>query len=53
MHEEHWPAREVQLCTLLSIKTGKCPENCSYCSQSVHSETALEATPLMDVVDVR
>lgn len=53
VHEEHWPEREVQLCTLLSIKTGKCPENCSYCSQSVHSETALEATPLMDVEEVR
>ena len=53
VHEQHWPAREVQLCTLLSIKTGKCPENCSYCSQSVHSDTALEATPLMDVEEVR
>lgn len=31
VHQAHWPEREVQLCTLLSIKTGGCPEDCAYC----------------------
>ena len=53
VHEEHWPADEIQLCTLLSIKTGSCPEDCKYCSQSVHNSTDLESTPLMDVEEVR
>ena len=34
VHETYWPEDEVQLCTLLSIKTGGCSEDCSYCSQS-------------------
>ena len=44
----HAPA-EVQLCTLLSIKTGGCPEDCGYCSQSAHASTGLKAEKLMDV----
>ena len=39
VHREHYAAGEVQLCTLLSIKTGGCPEDCGYCSQSAHAET--------------
>jgi biotin synthase len=39
----------VQLCTLLSIKTGGCPEDCGYCSQSAHASTGLKAEKLMDV----
>ena len=35
VHRANHPAAEVQLCTLLSIKTGGCPEDCGYCSQSV------------------
>jgi biotin synthase len=53
VHEEHWPGRHVQLCTLLSIKTGRCPEDCSYCSQSARYETPLEDEPMMDVDEVR
>lgn len=49
VHRQHHPAAEVQLCTLLSIKTGGCPEDCGYCSQSVHAETGLKADKLMDV----
>ena len=45
----HHAPNEVQLSTLLSIKTGGCPEDCGYCSQSVHAETGLKATKLMDV----
>jgi biotin synthase len=47
VHREHFDPREVQLSTLLSIKTGGCPENCGYCPQSVHFDTPVEATPLM------
>lgn len=49
VHRAHHAAGEVQLCTLLSIKTGGCPEDCGYCSQSVHADTGLKATKLMDV----
>ncbi len=47
VHRQHFDPREVQLSTLLSIKTGGCPENCGYCPQSVHFDTPVEATPLM------
>lgn len=45
---------QVQRCTLLSIKTGGCPENCNYCSQSSHwsKETGTKAEKLMDLEDV-
>ena len=49
VHRAHHAANEVQLCTLLSIKTGGCPEDCGYCSQSVHNDSGLKATKLMDV----
>lgn len=48
-HRAHHAAGEVQLCTLLSIKTGGCPEDCGYCSQSASAETGLKAEKLMDV----
>jgi len=47
VHKKHWPGREVQLCTLLSIKTGACSEDCGYCSQSAHHNTGLKPEPLM------
>lgn len=49
VHRRHHAANEVQLSTLLSIKTGGCPEDCGYCSQSVHADTGLTASKLMDV----
>src|SRR5438046_3443512 len=49
VHRAHQAAGEVQLCTLLSIKTGGCPEDCGYCSQSAYAETGLKAEKLMDV----
>ncbi|MCA1749314.1 MAG: biotin synthase BioB [Parasphingopyxis sp.] len=52
VHREHHAPGEVQLCTLLSIKTGGCPEDCGYCSQSVHADSGVEATRLMDVRQV-
>lgn len=48
VHREHFDANEVQLSTLLSIKTGGCPEDCGYCPQSAHHETGLEASKMMD-----
>ena len=52
VHREHHRPDEVQLCTLLSIKTGGCPEDCGYCSQSAHADSGVEATKLMDVRQV-
>ena len=47
VHEAHWPEREVQLCTLLSIKTGGCSEDCGYCAQSARYTTGVVAEKLM------
>ncbi len=51
-HRAHHSADQVQLCTLLSIKTGGCPEDCGYCSQSVHADSGVAATKLLDVREV-
>ena len=48
VHREHFDANEVQLSTLLSIKTGGCPENCAYCPQAAEFETGVEATKLLE-----
>jgi biotin synthase len=39
VHREHFPHHQVQVSTLLSVKTGGCPEDCAYCPQSVRSMT--------------
>lgn len=49
VHRAHHAIGQVQLCTLLSIKTGGCPEDCGYCSQSASADTQLKAEKLMDV----
>lgn len=49
VHRAHHAVGEVQLCRLLSIKTGGCPEDCGYCSQSAFHETGVKAEKLMDV----
>lgn len=49
VHREFHPPSQIQLCTLLSIKTGGCPEDCGYCSQSVKADSGIEASKLMDV----
>ncbi|MGC6465147.1 MAG: biotin synthase BioB [Akkermansiaceae bacterium] len=48
VHEENWPAGEVQLCTLLSIKTGGCSEDCSYCAQSARYNSGVAPERLME-----
>lgn len=52
VHEEHWPRNEVQLCTLLSVKTGGCSEDCSYCAQSARYETDVKAEKLLSTAEV-
>ena len=52
VHREHHASDQVQLCTLLSIKTGGCPEDCGYCSQSVKADSGVAATKLMEVQSV-
>ncbi len=47
VHRLHFDPTEVQISTLLSIKTGGCPEDCAYCPQSVHYETGVKAEKLM------
>jgi biotin synthase len=49
VHRMHFDPTEVQISTLLSIKTGGCPEDCAYCPQSVHYETGVKAEKLMQV----
>jgi len=51
-HREHFPHHQVQVSTLLSVKTGACPEDCAYCPQSVRHDTGLPVDPLMEVADV-
>jgi biotin synthase len=48
-HRQHHAANEVQLSTLLSIKTGGCAEDCGYCSQSAFADSDVKATKLIDV----
>ena len=52
VHRQYHPANEVQISTLLSIKTGGCPEDCKYCPQSVHYDTGLDPHNLLPVDDV-
>jgi biotin synthase len=52
IHRQQFDPRQVQISTLLSIKTGGCPEDCAYCPQSAHYHTGLEAKKLMQVAAV-
>jgi biotin synthase len=52
VHRAHFDANKVQLSQLISIKTGGCPEDCKYCPQSSHYETAVDASKLMEVQQV-
>jgi biotin synthase len=52
-HRQRFDANQVQVSTLLSIKTGRCPEDCAYCPQSVRYDTGLADHPLMPLEDVR
>jgi biotin synthase len=52
VHRMYWDPSEVQQCTLLSIKTGGCTEDCKYCSQSTRYQTFVKPTPTMKVQEV-
>lgn len=52
IHREHFDPSEVQISTLLSIKTGACPEDCAYCPQSAHYDTGSDREKLMDLDNV-
>ncbi|TMA20035.1 MAG: biotin synthase BioB, partial [Deltaproteobacteria bacterium] len=52
VHREHFGDNRVQLCSLLSVKTGGCPEDCAYCPQAARYHTDVRAEPLMEVDDV-
>ena len=49
VHRRHFKSNELQMSQLLSIKTGGCPEDCGYCSQSAKFDTGLKASKLMEV----
>src|SRR5437867_618094 len=49
VHLEHWHGEEVQRCSLLSIKTGGCSEDCAYCAQSAHYSTGIEREELLSI----
>ena len=52
VHEKFWPEGKIQLCTLLSIKTGGCSEDCAYCAQSARYKTELESHVLLEREEV-
>ena len=52
VHRQYFDPNQVQVSTLLSIKTGACPEDCAYCPQSTRYDTGLEAEALMEVEKV-
>ncbi|MCC6334379.1 MAG: biotin synthase BioB, partial [Myxococcales bacterium] len=52
VHRAVWKENKVQLCSLLSIKTGGCPEDCAYCPQAARYQTGVEAEKLMSVPEV-
>lgn len=52
VHRQHHKPNEVQLCSLLSVKTGGCPEDCSYCPQSSHYDTGVKREKMLSVDEV-
>jgi len=51
-HKLSFPEDQVQLCSLLSVKTGGCPEDCAYCPQSSHHQSSLQPEAMLDISDV-
>src|SRR6266542_2222092 len=52
VHLQYWRGEEVQRCSLLSIKTGGCSEDCAYCAQSSHYSTGVEREELLSIENV-
>jgi biotin synthase len=53
IHRQHFNHHDIELCTLLSIKTGRCPEDCAYCPQSAHYDTEIEPEKLFNLDEVK
>ena len=51
--KENFPKKEIEVCSIISAKTGKCPENCKYCSQSIHNHADIFCHPLLKVEEVK
>ncbi|MGL6204790.1 MAG: biotin synthase BioB, partial [Giesbergeria sp.] len=52
VHRQHWPEGDIELATLLSVKTGGCPENCGYCPQAAEFDTGVKAQKMLEVDEV-
>lgn len=52
VHRAHWPDASIELATLLSVKTGGCPENCGYCPQAAEFDTGVKAQKMLEVDEV-
>src|SRR5437764_8134691 len=52
IHREFHPANQVQMCRLLSVKTGGCPEDCAYCPQSAHYQTGVKPQRFMETAEI-
>ncbi|WP_395703746.1 biotin synthase BioB [Aquabacterium sp.] len=52
VHVQHFPQADIELASLLSVKTGGCPEDCGYCPQSIHHPTGVQATKMMEPAEV-
>ncbi len=52
IHLDHWRGEEIQRCSLLSIKTGGCSEDCAYCAQSSHYSTGLQREELLSIQEI-
>ena len=51
--QENFPQKEIEVCSIISAKTGKCGENCKYCSQSIHNHADIVCHPLLEVEEVK
>jgi biotin synthase len=52
IHRKHFNPNQIQISTLLSVKTGGCPEDCGYCPQSIRYEAGVENEPMLDLDEV-
>src|SRR5207244_847192 len=52
VHRQYHEPGEVQVCVLLSVKTGGCPEDCAYCPQAARYHTPVNAEPMLDIDEV-
>lgn len=51
-HQKNFPTDDIELCHLVSVKTGGCPEDCKYCSQSIYNKSPIKLNPLLPILDI-